>query len=106
MAAYTTLTATLQGADEPERLLGEAVSAPYFTLLGVSPTLGRGFTPEEDAVPNRAAVVILSDGLWRRRFGADPAILNRTIQLGTRAYAVVGIMPAGFTGVSDTAPLR
>jgi putative ABC transport system permease protein len=103
MAAYTTLTTTLQGADEPERILGEAVSAPYFTLLGVSPTHGRGFRPEEDAVPNRDAVVILSDGLWRRRFGADPSILNRTIQLGARTYTVVGIMPAGFTGVSDTA---
>src|SRR5262245_1366705 len=45
MAAYTTLTATLQGGDEPERIPGEAVSAPYFTLLGVSPTHGRGFTP-------------------------------------------------------------
>ena len=103
MAAYTTLTATLQGADEPERLVGEAVSAPYFTLLGVSPTHGRVFTPEEDAVPNRNAVVILSDALWRHRFGADPAMLNRTIQLGTRSYMIVGIMPAGFTGVSDTA---
>jgi putative ABC transport system permease protein len=103
MAAYTTLIATLQGNDEPERIVGEAVSAPYFTLLGVSPAVGRGFTPEEDAVPNRDAVVILSDGLWRRRFAADPSILNRTIQLGTRSYTIVGIMPAGFTGVSDTA---
>ncbi len=103
MAAYTTLIATLQGGDEPERIVGEAVSAPYFTLLRVSPTHGRGFTPEEDAVANRDAVVILSDGLWRRRFGADPSILNRTIQLGTRSYTIVGIMPAGFTGVSDTA---
>jgi putative ABC transport system permease protein len=103
MAAYTTLVATLQGAEEPERIVGEAVSAPYFTLLGVSPAYGRGFTPEEDAVPNRGAVVILSDGLWRRRFGADPSILNRTIQLGARSYTIVGIMPPGFTGVSDTA---
>ena len=103
MAAYTTLIATLQGADEPERIVGEAVSAPYFTLLGVSPTHGRAFTPEEDAVPNRGAVVILSDGLWRRRFGADPSILNRTIQLGARSYTIVGIMPPGFTGVTDTA---
>ena len=103
MAAFTTLTATLQGPDEPEPIVGEAVSAPYFTLLGVSPTHGRGFTPEEDAVPNRNAVVILGDGLWRRRFGADPSILNQTIQLGTRTYTIVGIMPAGFTGVSDTA---
>jgi predicted permease len=105
LAAYTTLNMTLQGTDEPERIPSEAVSPPYFTLLGVSPTHGRGFRPEEDAVPNRDAVVILSDGLWRRRFGADPSIVNRTILLGTRSFTVVGIMPAGFTGVSDTAQL-
>jgi putative ABC transport system permease protein len=105
MAAYTTLNTTLQGADEPEPIPSEAVSPPYFTLLGVSPTHGRGFRPEEDAVPNRDAVVILGDGLWRRRFGADPSIVNRTIQLNARPFTVVGIMPAGFTGVSDTAQL-
>ena len=105
MAAYTTLNTTLQGVDEPEPIPSEAVSPPYFKLLGVSPTHGRVFRPEEDAVPNRDAVVILGDGLWRRRFGADPSIVNRTIQLGTRTFTVVGIMPAGFTGVSDTAQL-
>jgi predicted permease len=105
LAAFTPLNMTLQGADEPERIPSEAVSPPYFTLLGVSPTHGRGFRPEEDAVPNRDAVVILSDGLWRRRFGADPSIVNRTIVLGTRSFTVVGIMPDGFTGVSDTAQL-
>jgi putative ABC transport system permease protein len=105
MAAYATLNTTLQGLDEPEPIPSEAVSTPYFKLLGVSPTYGRGFRPEEDAVPNRDAVVILSDGLWRRRFGADPAIVNRTILLGGRSFTVVGIMPAGFTGVSDTAQL-
>ena len=105
MAAYTTLNMTLQGVDEPEPIPSEAVSPPYFKLLGVSPTHGRGFRPEEDAVPNRDAVVILGDGLWRRRFGADPSIVGRTIQLGTRTFTVVGIMPAGFTGVSDTAQL-
>jgi predicted permease len=105
MAAYTPLNMTLQGVDEPERIPSEAVSPPYFKLLGVSPTHGREFRPEEDAVPNRDAVVILGDGLWRRRFGADPSIVNRTIQLGPRTFTVVGIMPAGFTGVSDTAQL-
>ncbi len=105
MAAYTALYTTLQGVDEPERIPSEAVSPPYFALLGVSPTRGRGFRPEEDAVPNRDAVVILGDGLWRRRFGADPSIVNRTIQLNSRTFTVVGIMPAGFTGVSDTAQL-
>jgi len=105
MAAYTTLNTALQGVDEPERIPSEAVSPPYFKLLGVSPTHGRGFRAEEDAVVNRDAVVILGDGLWHRRFGADPSIVNRTIQLGTRTFTVVGIMPAGFTGVSDTAQL-
>src|SRR4029453_17575244 len=105
MAAYTTLNMTLQGSDEPERIPSEAVSPPYFSLLGVSPPHGRVFRPEEDTVPNRDAVTILGDGLWRRRFGADPSIVGRTIELGPRAYTVVGIMPAGFTGVSDTAQL-
>jgi putative ABC transport system permease protein len=105
MAAYTTLNTTLQGVDEPEPIPSEAVSPPYFKLLGVSPTHGRVFRPEEDAVPNRDAVVVLGDGLWRRRFGADPSIVGRTIQLATRTFTVVGIMPAGFTGVSDTAQL-
>jgi putative ABC transport system permease protein len=105
MAAYTTLNTTLQGVDEPEPIPSEAVSPPYFKLLGVSPTHGRVLRPEEDAVPNRDAVVVLGDGLWRRRFGADPSIVGRTIQLGTRTFTVVGIMPAGFTGVSDTAQL-
>lgn len=105
IAAYSPLNTTLQGSDEPEPIPSEAVSAPYFSLLGVSPTHGRVFRPEEDAVPDRDAVTILGDGLWRRRFGADPSIVGRTIQLGTRTFTVVGIMPAGFTGVSDTAQL-
>jgi putative ABC transport system permease protein len=103
LAAYTTLTMTLMGFDEPERVPIEAVSAPYFSLLGVSPVQGRTFRPDEDEVPNRDAVVILSDGLWRRRFGADPSIVNKTIQSGVRTYTVVGIMPPGFAGISDTA---
>ena len=105
MAAFSTTTISLLGIDEPERISVEAVSAPYFSLLGVSPVHGRTFREEEDAVPNRDFVAVLSDGLWRRRFGADPSIVNRTIQLGGQAYTVLGIMPPGFTGVSDTAEL-
>jgi putative ABC transport system permease protein len=105
MAAYTTSTMTLMGFDEPERLAIETVSAPYFSVLGVTPALGRTFRPEEDEVPNRDAVVILSDGLWRRRFAADPSIVNRTIQSTARTYTVIGVMPPGFTGISDTAQL-
>ena len=105
MAAYTTSTMTLMGFDEPERLAIETVSAPYFSVLGVTPALGRTFRPDEDEVPNRDAVVILSDGLWRRRFAADPSIVNRTIQSQARTYTVIGVMPPGFTGISDTAQL-
>jgi putative ABC transport system permease protein len=105
MAAYSTTTMTLMGFDEPERIPIETVSAPYFAVLGVSPAYGRTFKPEEDQVPNRDMVVILSDALWRRHFDADPSILNQTIQSSARTYTVVGIMPPGFTGVSDTAQL-
>ncbi len=105
MAAYGTTTLTLMGFDEPERIPIETVSAPYFAVLGVQPAYGRTFRPDEDEVPNRDAVVILSDGLWRRRFAADPSIVNKTIQSAARTYTVVGIMPPGFTGISDTAQL-
>jgi predicted permease len=66
---------------------------------------GRTFREDEDAVPNRDRVAVLSEGLWRRRFGSDPNIVNRTIQLGGQTYTVIGVMPPGFTGVSDTAQL-
>ena len=105
MAAYNSFTMTLLGIDEPERLMVEAVSPPYFTLLGASPAHGRTFREEEDQVPNRDYVVVLSDGLWRRHFGADPSIVNRTIQLSGRTYTVVGIMPPGFAAISDGAQL-
>jgi predicted permease len=110
MAAYTTTTVTLMGdgtssLDEPERVTAEGVSAPYFSVLGVAPAQGRTFTEAEDRVPNRDFVLVLSDGLWRRRFGADPSIVNRQIQLGARSFTVIGIMPPGFNGVSDQAQL-
>jgi predicted permease len=108
LAAYDTLSMTLFGTDgiaEPERIPIEAVSAPYFSLLGVSPVHGRTFRPEEDAVPNRDFVAVLSDSLWRRRFAGDPSIVDKTILLSGRTYTVAGIMPPGFTGVTDTAQL-
>src|SRR6185369_13519686 len=61
------------------------------------------FRPEEDEVPQRDAVIVLSDGLWKRRFGADPAIAGRTIQLDGRAWSIIGVMPAWFRGITDQA---
>ena len=86
-------TIITEGGD-PERLLGAAVSADYFPLLRVKPVLGRVFTRDEDK-PGAAPVLLLSHGLWQRRFGGDPNIIGREINLGGKT-TVVGIMPAGF----------
>jgi putative ABC transport system permease protein len=103
MAAFDSGTMTLTGIDEPERIHAEVVSQPYFDLLGMRPALGRTFLPEEDEVPQRNAVIILSHGLWKRRFGADPAIVGRTVQLDGRTWSIVGVMPPWFRGVTDQA---
>jgi putative ABC transport system permease protein len=89
---------TLTGQAEPERLEGQRVSASYFQVLRVSPTLGRSFDSFDDQ-PNGSKVAILSDKLWRRRFGADPGILGRLISLDDDNYTVVGVMPNSFENV-------
>src|SRR5215213_2149505 len=93
--------ATLQGTgtittdgNEPERLLGAAVSADYFNVLGVKPVLGRVFTRDEDK-PGAASVVLISHSLWQRRYGGDPNIVGREIDLGGKT-TVIGINPPGF----------
>lgn len=86
---------TLLVNGEAERLSGVRVTWNYFDMLGVRPALGQTFTREQDQ-PDHWRVVLLSDGLWRRRFGADPSIVGRTIIMSDREYRVAGIMPAGF----------
>src|SRR3984885_291889 len=105
MAAFTDSKFALTGIDTPERLAGEYVSQPYFSLLGIQPTLGRTFSRQEDQVPQRDAVVVLSDGTWKHRFGGDPAIVGRAIQLDGHLYTVIGIAPPGFRGLTDEAEL-
>jgi len=89
---------TVTGQADPERLEGQAVSASYFQVLRVGPTLGRSFDSSDDR-PNGSKVAILSDKLWRRRFGADPAILGRAISLDGVNYTVLGVMPNSFENV-------
>jgi putative ABC transport system permease protein len=95
IAAYRTDDADLTGSGEPERLTAGTVSASLFATLGVAPALGRDFTPEDDT-GSGAPVVILSDGLWRRRFGGDPQVIGRAITLRGQSLTVIGIMPPGF----------
>lgn len=85
----------LSDESQTEYIRGWRVSAEFFRVLGVLPARGRGFTKEEDS-PAGERVVILSDGLWRRRFGSETGIIGKTITLNDNAYAVVGIMPPGF----------
>ena len=87
-------TYTLTGDDNPERVRGSRVTASLMPLLGIAPRIGRPFTPAED-LDGTAPVAILSDGLWRRRFGADPQALGRTIQINGESRTVVGVMPRG-----------
>src|SRR5262245_43602919 len=89
------ISVNLTGDGEPERLRGSAVNANYFDLLGVKPALGRAFVAEEEAA-GRSQVVILNHGLWQRRFGADPAIIGKTITLNDSTFNVIGVAPAGF----------
>jgi putative ABC transport system permease protein len=86
---------TLVTGGEAERLPAVRVSWNYFDVLGARPALGRGFTPEDDR-EDGWRVALLSDRLWRRRFGADPSIVGRTIALQDREFRVIGVMPASF----------
>lgn len=89
------LAASLTGSGEPLRVTGSIVTADLLPVLGVPPARGRWFTPEEDQ-PNAAGAVLISDALWRTEFGADPAMLGRTIRLNDEPCTIIGIMPASF----------
>jgi putative ABC transport system permease protein len=95
IAAYTTVNDTFIDRDGPERIPGALVSWDTFELLGVAPMLGRGFREEED-LPQQNGVIVISHGMWQRRFGSDPGILGRTISLSGAPVTIVGVMPAGF----------
>lgn len=94
-AAFVEATFTLTGVDDPEQIRGAAVTASFFDLLGVPARLGRGFAAGEDD-PGRDQLIVLSHGLWARRFGANPGVLGSRIILNLRPYTVIGVMPSAF----------
>jgi putative ABC transport system permease protein len=95
LAAWDYRGAVLTGSDEPERLQGLAIDANLFPMLGVSPALGRGFTPAEDQA-GAAPVAMISHGLWQRRFAGDRGVLGRSIMLNGTPTTVIGVMPQDF----------
>ena len=100
-AYFAFVPASIGGSGEPERGWGQLVSGNYFSVVGVTPTLGRGILPEEDKVVGRDQVVVLSHTLWRRRFGSDPGIIGHGILLNGQPYTVVGVAPRGFAGTDN-----
>jgi putative ABC transport system permease protein len=95
MGAMAYGAATLTGAGDPKALIGVRVTSGFFDVMGVRPTVGRTFVAQED-VPGRGQVVVLTDRLWRERFGGDPGVIGRKILLDDRPYEVVGVMPDAF----------
>jgi predicted permease len=95
----------LTGSAQPERTSFRDVSPNYFALLGADAQLGRTFDPH-DATPGYNLEVVLSDGLWRREFGADPHIIGKALRLDNDDYHVVGVMPTGFRDLGPTSEER
>ena len=103
-AAIDERSFNLTGDGVPERVIGSAVTPGFFDLLGVEPDQGRTFQPDEGH-PGRDRSVILSHGLWSRRYGADPGMIGRTIRLNSQQYSVVGVMGKDFDFINGSEAL-
>ena len=97
---YAPLTVNLTGRGDPQLLMAQLVSANFFETLGVRPVVGRGFRAEDDVAPG-AAVAILSYGLWQRLFRGDPGVTGRSVELNGRPYAILGVAPEDFRGLTQ-----
>jgi predicted permease len=95
LAAFRSDSFNLTGMGEPERLKANMISAPFFTVLGVKPVIGRAFTDQEDQVGG-APVALISEGLWNRKFDSSPAVVGKSITLNGILYTITGVIPASF----------
>ena len=98
--AYSYMPVNLSGDGDAERVNGAIVSGNYFSVLGVSPIIGRGFLPDEDQNPGAKPVALISYRLWQTRFGGDPAMVGKKILLNGQNFDIVGIAPKGFKGTT------
>ena len=98
VAAWTFVPMSLSADGRSERIMGNMVSANYFDVLGAPPIMGRGFLPEEAVDPGAHRVIVLGHSFWQTRFGADPAIVGRTVTLNGQSWTVVGVAREGFKG--------
>lgn len=96
---------SLAGEGNPERVRGEVVTERYPAVLGIAPIIGRPFRYEEARGKGATAVAMIGHGLWTRRYGGDPTILGRTIQINATPYMVVGVLPRGFRGLNGDAEI-
>jgi hypothetical protein len=98
-AHYSTSNLNLMIDGDSSMVIGAVVSANYFPMLGIQPRLGRFFLPEEDAVPDRNPVVVISERMWQGRFKGDPKTLGKQLKLNGVAFQIIGVAPAEFPGV-------
>jgi predicted permease len=99
LLAYEPFLEATLGGESPTQLMGAAASCNYFDVLGEKPELGRVFVDADCNAPGASAVVVLSDDLWRSRFGADPSIVGKSISLNRAKFVVIGIAAPGFGGL-------
>jgi putative ABC transport system permease protein len=103
LVAHQGVPLSFAGKGEPEQIFGEIVSGDFFSVLGATPALGRGFLPDEDKVPGASLVAVVSNNFWQRQLGGDPGIVGQTLKLNGHAFTVVGVAAAGFKGVNTIA---
>src|SRR5687768_4690432 len=98
MSAEDMVPVALDAETQSDVIWGQVVSGTYFDVVQIKPILGRTFVPEEDNAVGAHPVVVISQGLWQRRFGSDANIVGKTIRLSNRGYEVIGVTPESFTG--------
>jgi predicted permease len=95
MAGHVGTGFTFSGSGEPELAIGQMVTPDFFRVLGVQPSLGRAFTADEFS-PGRENVIVLSQRLWKRRFGGDSSVVGTQVTVNSKPFTIVGVMPPGF----------